>query len=54
MSRSLRLRIRRRESGATAAEYAIMATGIALVVIAAVTLIGADVRDIFANFANSL
>jgi pilus assembly protein Flp/PilA len=43
--------LRRREAGATAVEYALMASLIALVIIGAVTLVGAQLQAIFADAA---
>ena len=42
------------EQGATAVEYALMATGIALVIFAAVALIGPPLANIFQGMAGSL
>ena len=42
------------ESGATAIEYGLMASLIALVIIAAVTLLGENVRDIFNAISGGL
>ena len=44
----------RGEQGATAVEYALMATGIALVIFAAVALIGPPLANIFQGMAGSL
>jgi pilus assembly protein Flp/PilA len=44
----------RREQGATAVEYALIATGIALVIFAAVALIGPPLASIFQGMASSL
>jgi pilus assembly protein Flp/PilA len=40
------------ESGATAIEYAIIAVGIAVVIVAAVTSIGGAVKDSFTKASN--
>nr|WP_155892776.1 Flp family type IVb pilin [Intrasporangium chromatireducens] len=45
---------RRHDSGATAVEYAIMASLIAAVIAAAVALIGPPLETIFASMANGL
>ncbi|MEM1161190.1 MAG: Flp family type IVb pilin [Pseudomonadota bacterium] len=42
------------DSGATAIEYSLIAAGIAVVIIAALTLVGADVQGIFQGLADSL
>ena len=44
-----RLTPRRLEQGATAVEYALMVTFIAMVIIAAVVILGTRVSDIFAD-----
>ncbi len=55
----LRLRLRtalahRFDTGATAVEYALMVMLIALVIIAAVTLLGVNLRDFFTSASNSV
>lgn len=47
-------RFLRDEEGATAVEYALMVALIAVVIIAAVTLLGENVRDVFNAVANSI
>lgn len=42
------------EEGATAVEYGIMVALIAVVIIAAVTLLGTEVRDTFTTVTNSM
>ncbi len=42
------------ESGATAIEYGLIATGIALVIITAVTTVGGNLKDRFQDVANAL
>ena len=42
------------ESGATAIEYGLIATGIALVIITAVTAVGGNLKDRFQDVANAL
>lgn len=42
-------RVRRDETGATAVEYGIMVALIAVVIIAAVTLLGSTISDTFSN-----
>lgn len=57
MIRTAVLRLRRlaqKDSGATAAEYAIMASLIAIVIIAAVALIGTSLSTFFGNAAVSI
>jgi Flp pilus assembly pilin Flp len=44
----------RREDGQTAAEYALILGGIALVVVALVLVLGVDVRDLFTSTGSSL
>ena len=44
----------RREDGQTAAEYALILGGIALVVMALVLVLGVDVRDLFSSTGSSL
>ena len=41
-------------SGVTAIEYGLIAALIAMVVIAAVGILGTDLRDVFSSVANSL
>lgn len=43
-----------RDNGATAVEYGLMVSLIALVIIAAVTLVGTNLRTIFQNVAAAL
>jgi pilus assembly protein Flp/PilA len=47
------VRFARETSGATAIEYAILAAGIALVIITAVQQIGSDVTAMFTQVSNS-
>ncbi len=47
-------RIRREEKGATAVEYGIMVALIAVVIIAAVTLLGGTVQDTFTKISCSM
>ena len=42
------------ESGATAIEYALIAVGIAVVIVAAVTSIGSSVKGAFTSVSNGL
>ena len=42
------------ESGATAIEYALIAAGIALVIIASLTLVGDDLKALFAKVSTGL
>ena len=42
------------ESGATAIEYALIAGGISVVILAAVNLVGTDLNVVFGKVANSL
>ncbi len=42
------------ESGATAIEYAMIASGIALAVVAAITALGGSVKGLFQSVANAL
>jgi pilus assembly protein Flp/PilA len=44
----------RREEGATAVEYGLMVALIAVVIIAAVTLLGREVGNTFSTVANSI
>ena len=44
----------RDQSGATAIEYGLIAGLVAVVIIAAVTVLGTDVQAIFQNLADSL
>ena len=53
MSKLLR-RLHRDESGATAIEYGLIASLIAVVIITAVTLIGTNLSTIFTTIANKL
>lgn len=46
--------VRRDDSGATAVEYGLMVTFIAIVIIAAVTALGTKLRTVFTNVANGL
>ena len=48
------LKLRTGEKGAAMVEYALLASLIAVVVIAAVTLIGTNVKTVFQNIANAL
>jgi len=50
----VRTRRLRREDGQTAAEYALMLGGIALVVVALVLVLGVGVRDLFTKSGSSL
>jgi len=45
--------LRRDDHGATAVEYALMATLIAVVIVAAVAAVGAKVTTMFTNLANA-
>ena len=45
---------RRSEKGATAVEYGLMVALIAIVIIAAVALLGTNLRDLFNNVADSV
>ncbi len=47
-------RFRRDDEGATAVEYGLMVALIAVVIIAAVTLLGTTLRDIFNNVAAAI
>ena len=47
-------RFRANESGATAIEYALIAVGIAVVIVAAVTSIGTSVKGAFTSASNGL
>jgi pilus assembly protein Flp/PilA len=42
------------ESGATAIEYGLIATGIALAIIAAVTSVGSSLNGVFTSISTSL
>ena len=47
-------RLRREEKGATAVEYGLMVGLIAVVIIAAVTLLGEQLRDLFTSVTDEL
>ena len=47
-------RLKREEKGATAVEYGLMVGLIAVVIIAAVTLLGNDLRALFESIAGAL
>jgi pilus assembly protein Flp/PilA len=47
-------RLEREEKGATAVEYGLMVGLIAVVIIAAVTLLGHNIRDLFNNIAGQI
>lgn len=47
-------RLRDEEEGATAVEYALMVALIAVVIIAAVTLIGSEAEETFSNVATNI
>ena len=47
-------RFLRDESGATAIEYALIASGISIVIAATVVAIGGDVQGMFSNVATAL
>jgi len=47
-------RLKREEKGATAVEYGLMVGLIAVVIIAAVTLLGEQLRDLFNQIAGAL
>ena len=49
-----KIRLRREETGATAVEYGLIVGLIAVVIIAAVTLLGGTLRDLFANVESKL
>ncbi|WP_270886550.1 Flp family type IVb pilin [Pedococcus sp. 5OH_020] len=49
-----KLRLTPREEGATAAEYGLMVALIAIVIIAAVTLLGGNLSTLFNNIATSV
>ncbi len=49
-----RLNSLRKEEGATAVEYGIMVALIAIVIIAAVTLVGGNLDTVFTNVGNKL
>ena len=51
---NLSLRLRREEKGATAVEYGIMVALIAVVIIAAVTLLGGTMQDTFTEVQCSI
>ena len=53
LHRSLR-RFFREERGATAIEYALIASGISIVIAAAVTALGGDVQGLFSSVATAL
>jgi pilus assembly protein Flp/PilA len=46
--------LRRGDRGATAVEYALLATLIAVVIVAVVTALGVSVQAMFSNLANAL
>ena len=46
--------LRKDEDGATAIEYGLIAALIAVVIIAAVTLVGQDLQNAFNNVANAI
>ena len=48
------IRLRREETGATAVEYGLIVGLIAVVIIAAVTLLGGTLRDLFTNVESKL
>ena len=47
-------KVKKEETGATAVEYALIVGLIAVVIIAAVTLLGTQIRDIFNDITNAL
>ena len=47
-------RLQREEKGATAVEYGLMVGLIAVVIIAAVSLLGTELRDLFQSISGSL
>jgi len=47
-------RLKREEKGATAVEYGLMVGLIAVVIIAAVTLLGEQLRDLFTSISEAL
>jgi pilus assembly protein Flp/PilA len=47
-------RLEREEKGATAVEYGLMVGLIAVVIIAAVTLLGSHLKDLFDSIANKI
>ncbi len=47
-------RLHNNENGATAIEYGLIAAGIAVVIIAAVTLVGGNLTAMFNNIAGNL
>ena len=49
-----RIRLTREETGATAVEYGLIVGLIAVVIIAAVTLLGGTLRDLFLNVESNL
>lgn len=46
--------LRKDQAGATAIEYGLIAAGIAVVIIAAITLVGGSLENTFNNVANNL
>jgi pilus assembly protein Flp/PilA len=54
MTKTLLKRMRRDDRGATAVEYGLMVFLIAVVIIAAVTLIGTNLNNIFQTVADAL
>lgn len=52
--KNLLVRFVRDESGATAIEYGLIAGLIAVVIIAAVTLVGTDVQAVFTSISNAI
>lgn len=50
----VKLQSLRSEKGATAVEYGLMVALIAIVIIAAVALVGGDLRNLFQTVANSI
>lgn len=46
--------LKKDQSGATAIEYGLIAAGIAVVIIAAITLVGGSLENTFNNVANNL
>jgi pilus assembly protein Flp/PilA len=52
--RTLMTRIRRDEEGATAIEYGLLAALVAVVIIAAVTIVGGQLRTTFETVGTSL
>lgn len=51
---ALMSRLNKNEEGATAIEYGLIAAGIAVVIIAAVTLVGGNLTALFNNVAGNL